>query len=180
MKLVKLLIEAINEDSKRKLEDLFKENPEFASTGTIDQYMDYLGTIFPSSKIKDIMYHGATEQRLPKDGKFKGYVTYFTDNKNYAQTFGFSVNRKIIMAVLDVNKPYMAPSELADVPEEIHNTDVMTNPRIIKRGKSDHDAVIGKDAGQKEGYTVAVFEPDQIHVLGTPKDLEGFRSYVKR
>ena len=68
----------------------------------------------------------------PKDNKFKGYVTYFSTNKKYAETFGFPINRKIIQAIINVINPYIAPSELADVPEEIHNTDQFTNPRIIK------------------------------------------------
>lgn len=143
-------------------------------------YSQYLNTIFPGSKVKDIVYHGAMEELLPKDGKFKGYVTYFTDFKNYAETFGFPVNRKIISAVINVKSPFNAQSELADVPEEIHVTDQFTNPRIIKSNTKGYDSVVGIDAGQKEGKTIAVFESEQIHILGSQQDIEGFKQFVEK
>jgi hypothetical protein len=142
-------------------------------------YSSYLDTIFPESKIKEIVYHGAMEQLIPKDGKFKGYVTYFSTVKKYAETFGFPVNRKIVQAVINISKPYNSPSELADVPKEVHDSDQFTNPRIIKSNNSNYDSVIGIDAGQKEGNTIAVFEPEQIHILGSKSDVKGFKEYVK-
>lgn len=160
--------------------EIFDSTPELASIGTPEQYSEYLDTIFPDSKVKDIVYHGAMEQLLPKDGKFKGYVTYFTDFKNYAETFGFPINRKVISAVINVKSPFNAQSELADVPEEIHVTDEFTNPRIIKSNTKGYDSVVGIDAGQKEGKTIAVFEPEQIHILGGKQDVEGFRDFVVR
>ena len=145
----------------------------------IQAYSQYLDSVFPNSKVKDVVYHGAMEQLLPKDGKFKGYVTYFSTTKKYSETFGFPINRKVIQAVVNIANPYNAPSELADVPEEIHNTDEFTNPRIIKSKKLGYDSVIGVDAGQKEGGTVAIFEPEQIHILGTKQDIEGFNQFVQ-
>jgi hypothetical protein len=162
-----------------KIQDLFNDNPILAKIGTPKQYAEYLNTIFPNSKVKKILYHGAMEQLLPKDN-FKGYITYFTDIKNYAETFGFPINRKVISAVIDVKSPYRAPSELADVPDNIHNSDEFTNPRIIKSQNKGFDSVIGKDAGQKEGNTVAVFEPEQIHILGSKEDIEKFKKYTEK
>jgi len=168
-----------NENYKiNAISDLFKSNPELASVGTPEQYVEYLNTIFPNSKVKDIVYHGAMEQMLPKDGKFKGYITYFTDIKNYAETVGFPINRKTILALINIKSPYISQSELADVPEEIHLTDEYTNPRIIKRNTKGYDSVIGIDAGQKEGKTFAIFEPEQIHMLGTKQDIEGFKKFT--
>lgn len=158
--------------------EVFNGSKELSDIGNLDQYNAYINTIFPDSKVKDIMYHGAMEHLLPADGKFKGYVTYFTTAKSYAETFGFPINRKVISAVVNVQKPYNSPSELADVPEEIHNTDEYTNPRIIKAQGGNYDAVTGIDAGQKEGSTVAVFEPEQIVILGSKQDQEGFKKYV--
>lgn len=166
--------------SANKVKDVFTSNPKLSSVGTQEQYSEYLDSIFPDTQFDDIVYHGAMEQLLPKDGKFKGYVTYFTDNKKYAETFGFPVNRKIVPAVINITNPYNAPSELADVPKEIHDTDEFTNPRIIKENNSGYDSVIGTDAGQKEGKTVAIFEPEQIHVLGNDEDVKEFEQFVKK
>jgi hypothetical protein len=160
------------------INNIFDSNQELSNIGTPERYAKYLNTIFPNSKVKDIVYHGAMEQLLPKDGKFKGYITYFTDVKNYAETVGFPVNRKTISAIINIKNPFYAHSELADVPEEVHLTDEYTNPRIIKKNTKGYDSVIGIDAGQKEGKTIAVFEPEQIHILGSKQDIDGFKKYV--
>ena len=41
-----------------KIQDLFTDNPILAKIGTPKQYAEYLNTIFPSSNVKDIVYHG--------------------------------------------------------------------------------------------------------------------------
>ena len=165
---------------KTGVDFVYQQHPELTNIGTPEQYSQYLDTIFPNSKVKDIVYHGAMENLLPKDNKFKGYVTYFTDFKKYAETFGFPVNRKIVSTVINVQNPFNSQSELADVPLEVHVTDKFTNPRIIKSNASGYDSVIGIDAGQKEGITIAIFEPEQIHVLGSKQDIEGFKNFVKK
>lgn len=168
----------LEEKTQSQINDIFEIYPELKTIGTPQQYSQYLNTIFPNSKIKNIVYHGTMEHLVPTDGKFKGYVTYFTDVKNYAQTVGANVNKKIVSAVIDIKNPYIAPSEIADVPKEIHDTDEYTNPRIIKSSNNKYDSVIGIDAGQKEGRTIAVFEPEQIHVLGSKYDIEQFKKFV--
>ena len=182
IKLIDILKEiySITENyDQNAIKQLFKDNSELEYIGAPEQYGEYLKTIFPDSKVKDIVYHGAMEQLLPKDDKFKGYITYFTDSKNYAETVGFPVNRKTISAIINIKNPFYAPSELADVPEEIHLTDKYANSRIIKRNTKGYDSVIGVDAGQKEGKTFAVFEPEQIHILGSKQDIEGFKKYTE-
>lgn len=45
---------------KRKMEGIdfvFSQSPELASVGSKAQYLQYLSTIFPNSKVKDIVYH---------------------------------------------------------------------------------------------------------------------------
>ena len=170
-----------NVDNKlNSIVEIFNKYPELSKIGTYQEYSEYLDTIFPNSKIKDIVYHGTMEQLLPKDGNFKGYITYFTTDKKYAETFGVPVNRKVVEAVLDIKDPYNSTSELADVPEEIHDKDEYTNPRIIKATTKGFDSVIGVDAGQEEGKTIAVFNPEQIHILGSKQDIEGFKKFTKR
>ena len=62
----------------------------------------------------------------------------------------------------------------------MHNTNKFTNPRIIKSKKLGYDSIIGVDAGQKEGGTIAIFEPEQIHILGSKQDIEGFKEFVDK
>ena len=168
---------ASNYDGAKKASDFISDIKNDLQQAQ-QQYSQYLDSIFPNSKVKDIVYHGAMESQLPKDGKFKGYVTYFTDVKNYAETVGFPINRKVIQAIINIKAPYNAVSDLADVPQFVHDSDEFTNPRIIKANSTDFDSVIGTDVGQKEGRTIAVFEPEQIHILGNAEDVKGFAKFV--
>jgi len=158
--------------------ELFESNPELSKIGTEQQYSQYIDSIFPESQVKDIVYHGTMESSLPKDGSFKGYITYFSTDRKYSETFGFPINRKIVSTIVNVKNPYRTKSEMADVPKELHITDEYTNPRIVKSDKNEYDSVIGKDAGQIEGNTIAIFEPEQIHILGNKQDIEGFKNFV--
>lgn len=61
---------------KSGVKELFNENPELANVGTQEQYSQYLDTIFPDSKVKDIVYHST--RRVYKS--FKGGIySYFYD-----------------------------------------------------------------------------------------------------
>lgn len=166
-------VRELEEDS----EAFFRRNPELSSLGSPQQYSEYLNSVFPNSKIKSIMYHGTFLKDLIKDG-FKGYITYFSSAKKYSDKFSFGKDENIIRAIVNIQNPYQAPSEIADVPEEVHDTDEFTAPRVIKSRDLGYDSVVGTDAGQQEGRTVAVFEPEQILVLGSKEDIEGFRRYV--
>ena len=53
---------------KPGVQELFNTNPELASVGTPEQYSAYLNSIFPDSKVKDIVYHG-THTRFNKFDK---------------------------------------------------------------------------------------------------------------
>ena len=50
---------------KRKMEGIdyvFSQSPELASIGSKSQYLQYLSTIFKTSKVKDIVYHGSSNK----------------------------------------------------------------------------------------------------------------------
>ena len=43
---------------KEGVEEIFEFTPELDTIGTQEQYSQYLDSIFPDSKVKDIVYHG--------------------------------------------------------------------------------------------------------------------------
>lgn len=45
---------------KEGVDFVFEQNPELANIGTMEQYSEYLDTIFSDSKVKDIVYHSTT------------------------------------------------------------------------------------------------------------------------
>ena len=76
---------------KRKMEaidSIFKDSPELASIGSKSQYIQYLSTIFPDSKVKDIVYHGANEpiegDKFTKRKGATGGGIWFSGSKRYA------------------------------------------------------------------------------------------------
>ena len=57
---------------KRKMEGIdyvFSQSPELASIGSKAQYLQYLSTIFKTSKVKDIVYHGTSFGKFDKFNK---------------------------------------------------------------------------------------------------------------
>lgn len=75
---------------------VFQQAPELESIGTKTQYLKYLSTIFPNSKVKDIVYHGTSGfpfEKFSKEfiAKSKNAITslekgfYFTNNKKLSK-----------------------------------------------------------------------------------------------
>jgi len=78
------------ETIKPGVQELFESNPELAKTGTPQQYSQYLDTVFPDSKVKDIVYHGTdkTFEQFSKDAE-KATISdqgmFFAPTKNQAR-----------------------------------------------------------------------------------------------
>ena len=54
---------------KEGVDKVFEEHPELVLSGTAQEYSDYLDTIFPDSKVKDIVYHGTSFGKFDKFSK---------------------------------------------------------------------------------------------------------------
>ena len=68
---------------KRKMEGIdfvFSQSPELASIGSKAQYLQYLSTIFPNSKVKDIAYRGGEKNDVK-------LFQYWTNNKAEAYMY---------------------------------------------------------------------------------------------
>jgi hypothetical protein len=104
-------------------------------------YSQYLDTIFPNSKVKDIVYHG-TEDKFDKfDIKFFGKNDYGDLGKG----FYFAFNKASIF-----NEPIVISAIVNDV-------EAKTSP----------------------GYEIMIPKSEQIHILGSKQDIEGFKEFVK-
>jgi len=77
---------------KPGVQELFDSSPELASVGTPEQYSQYLDSIFPDSKVKDIVYHG-TKQKFEKFGTKYGF---FTSSKATAESYTLYEEEKFI------------------------------------------------------------------------------------
>ena len=74
--------------TKPGVQELFNSNPELANIGTPQQYSQYLDTIFPDSKVKDIVYHGSSQFGFDKFSKEK--LGEFTGSGSAKLGFFFS------------------------------------------------------------------------------------------
>jgi len=52
------------EELKEGINFVFENNPELAKIGSKEEYSKYLKSIFPESKLKDILYHGSSKNDI--------------------------------------------------------------------------------------------------------------------
>jgi len=230
---------------KEGIDFIFEQNPELAQIGTEKQYSEYLDTIFPGSKIKDVVYHGTNENFESFDENIKGkrqehggfFVSgyYFALHKLHAALFAFNDKEeskkdgygKIFPIMLDVKNPYYYSKE-KDFEKSFKNEKEFTQElidqgydsaflfknnnledakrlyseatdglseeyiksfiekqltlnEIPKQGREDfvngRSQLISDFDGNAE---IAVFNPTQIHVLGSKQDIENFKNFLSK
>ena len=61
-----LVKEVANKSQERlkAIQEVFNNNPELSKVGDVFSYAIYLDTIFPDSKVKDIVYHGTKGEKF--------------------------------------------------------------------------------------------------------------------
>lgn len=97
---------------KEGVDFVFEQNPELAKIGTPEQYSAYLNTIFPDSKVKDIVYHGTASKEKIETFDFNrsnyGNAVFFTKDKKFAETYAFDeVRDGLVQAqILDIKNPF--------------------------------------------------------------------------
>ena len=172
-----------NSGIKDGVKEVFKNFPELSEIGTPEQYSKYLDTIFPDSKVKEIVYRGGN---IPSEKQ----PIYFSTDKNYSEevtekeakfyllniTNPLNTNKRIfdIEGSKKIRKKYNLP-KLDTFFRDFKEEDLIDPITVIN-----NDSLIGIDAGQKIGNTIVVFEPEQIHILGSKQDIEGFKNFVEK
>lgn len=176
-------------DNKSSIKELFKSNSKLAEVGTEEQYSKYIDSIFPDTKVKDIVYHGSKTKK-PTDifvetfvgknhkilGAGKGF--YFTKDFNYSKIFG-----ETTFSIINITNPTDFNSNDYDTTEELE--------AATRELSSKGDGVI--DSRENFYYPKGeeklklssspdyiVFKPEQIHILGNQQDIEGFKEFVKK
>ena len=181
---------------KEGLDFAYYSNPELATIGSKEQYSEYLKTIFPNSKTPNIYYHGGRKGietfKTPKDFDFqknkgvnsgtKDYGIYFTGDKSIAKTYSRGYNkleRQIYPVLLNTQEVYKTNKFFALNLRKLFGSKVL-NPQSITE-KDFNTTLKGKDSviWHGEKGEIIVFNPSQIHILGSKSDVEGFRNYVK-
>lgn len=155
---------------KEGVTELFESNSELASIGTPEQYSQYLDTIFPDSKVKDIVYH-FSNVKIDKPNKEK-----FSLSANINRRRGFfGISENINPGNNFANVEGTIPHAMLFDMKNPDFGDFSVIPPVTAKDETKDSAII-KQRGGINYY--AVFEPEQIHILGAKQDIEGFKEFV--
>jgi hypothetical protein len=125
----------------------------------LQQYSAYLDSIFPDSKVKDVVYHGS-------DATFDGFLE---DNLNYFGTkeIAKGYGKNLYPSIIEIKKPYY---------EDGGNLSNQSYEDLYdKLDESNSDGFISNG---KNLYVPKTEE--QIHILGNKQDVEGFKEFVRQ
>lgn len=146
---------------KSGIDEVFKNIPELYNIGTLKQYNDYLDIVFPDSKIKDIVYHGSQNKNIETFSKnFIGTTRSGGKSRlSFGEGFYFSPTKigANEYAETDTDEGVQFTGKVYSV--------ILNNPKLdlLPNGKP---------------FQLVVENPEQIHILGSNKDIEGFKQYI--
>jgi hypothetical protein len=155
------------------------------------------------SKVKDIVYHGTAKTFDNFIKQFENGI-FVTKNKDYAKVYGSNIKSVIIdsknlLNVYDIARPDKKDEDidlfidfqdfiddndhrgyslkqLNDRDESLNNKVIaLTNRPFLYEfyKEKGYDSLLGSDE-------YVVFEPEQIHILGSKQDIEGFKKFVEQ
>ncbi len=122
---------------------IFEQKPELAEIGNKEQYSEYLDTIFPDSKIKDILYHGSRSEfeefnleRSGLSGRNYGKGVYTTPDKSWAQKY--AQEKHLLLMILNIKNPFITDQRYEDyygvgqgIPDNEKFTKYINNDAIL-------------------------------------------------
>ncbi len=175
---------------KEGVDFVFEQNPELFQIGTKEQYSEYLNTVFSESKLKNILFHATRENFDEFDRSYisKGNLSfgegfYFTDKIENHKNFRLA--DKLMSVIINSHHIYNDSSEARDKREKPkYNPYVNSHERLLevqdnhnKFLENNFDTVIANHMNKNE---FVVFDPNNIHILGSRKDIEQFKEFVSK
>jgi hypothetical protein len=192
---------------KEGVDFIFEQHPELAQIGTKEQYSEYLDTVFPESKVRDIVYHQTTSKEFDvRDWKLSrlggAYFNFYNSQKQTPKIIQEAINlfgkERTLKAVVDVRNPFIINRENY---KEIEKKIGLSTQNISKLRNnfdlSQNDSVLGfanplQDKGQIDDWVnhtipkdkitsieLALFDPGkQVHILGSKQDTDGFKVFI--
>lgn len=151
--------------------EVYKSNPELSKIGSASEYQEYINTIFPDSKVKDVVYHGTnkTFEQFSKDAE-KATISdqgmFFAPTKNQARNSG----KIIVKAVINSN-PLISDDRIERISEK-------KKQELLDQGYTGYIYSYNKTISSADD--IVVFKPEQIHILGNKQDLENFKNFKSK
>jgi len=160
---------------------VFQQTPELSKIGSKEQYEEYLKTIFPNSKVKDIVYHSRfTVYNIKNKSRWKnGFYSGTKDQADLMAEMAEDSNSLMTTSALLINLQNPKVTTYSD--RKIEDYKDTNDGFIIRATKEDALQLIGN----RDGYNVdnfkeeyVVFEPEQIYILGNEQDIQNFKKFV--
>jgi len=183
-----------SQHNEKEINSIFEQNLELSDIGSQEQYSEYLNTIFPNSKVKDILYHGSNTSNLESLDPSKagtllhssmGKGVYISNNKNVADRYKGKIPISQMNEILKNNPEYKGDfSEFAEgqtyallINAENLNTDYtkVNDPNVFVSYIEPINSATGKT--MQSEYIVK--DSSKIHILGSKQDIKGFKEWIK-
>lgn len=171
--------------------DVYNSSKELQIIGTKQEYANYVNSIFPNSKIKDVVYHGSPDVIEQFENGFlnksnlgaRNKGIFFTNDIISAEMYSGSFDPfsdysnpdegYIYSAVLNINNPVEKDykgSEFYSQDIDINSVDEKVYDSLIARNISD----------PKLQDNFIVFDASQIHILGNKSDINKFSNWKQK
>lgn len=199
-KIIREVIERIGNEilNKKNCLDVYEGNKELQKCGTFEQYYDYVNSIFPNSKMKNIVYHGSTFEftnfelghhntgRKANSSYYKAGFWFMKDKEGvYYYMDRFMCFLKNIVHLKKIYTPTLYSVKLN-----------IQNPKIISRNggrgvdntpvndafANGNDCLVVKNVIDPSVLSdvYVVFEAKNIHILGNENDVRQFSNFCRK
>jgi hypothetical protein len=142
-------------------------------------YSQYLDTIFPDSKVKDILYHASPVAGIEEviASRFGIYLSYSPVRTG---AFGYNIYAVIINAKNLLSRPKREEASRKEL-EEYNNAlndfySSYSDPQ--KPPVYQYDSAIESSTTTNEGIQIKVRTSEQARILGSKQDIEGFKEFI--
>ncbi len=160
---------------KEGVDFVFEQNPELSQIGTKEQYSEYLETIFPESKAKDIMWHGSQRrfenfdlENHSSSGNF-GIGIYTTPDKSWAKKYASRISGVLNGIILNIKDPFITSLKY----REYYGGDTFV-PKIKMSELIKNDGILNYDGLDRDN--LKLFNQYLTEYLGS-KDEAGLPAY---
>lgn len=178
----------------------YNKVPANKDIGSAYDYLDFLDNIYPNSKINGVFYHGGPKgiqkfksaKELGSTNKninsgTKNHGIYLADDEGLAQYYaqGFKKrNREVYNVRVNAESPIRYETDNWYLDKFVGNEDLRFRPGSItdkwydKLNLKTKDAIYHtKSSNSLENGELVVFDGDNIHIMGTPKESQMFRQW---
>lgn len=189
-------VDLITESVMDAIGFLYQNYPILSEIGSPQEYLQYINLIFPNSKVKEILYHGSNVENIDKfragPGSFGTGVYLQTKHGQYhTGTFG----KHVYSVIINTKQPYTFYSSFKGTDGVLNNLwlqlrDKHEKSNTLEDLKDDFANEIrsqGYDSlkiqindtkySDKDEFFYLIYDPDNTHILGGNKDIEGFKNF---